>query len=231
MIPRRKLPFVTTDADVTTAAERMRQTGMLRLPLCEPAGGLDAPVGLLHVKDLLIAISDSTQVSSIESLARPLERVLDAMLVNVVVTQMRQQGHEFVLVVDEHDTTVGGVALETIIDLIVGELEHGIDPAELDEVRREDGALVASGSAFVHAVARLLGLDIRDIHQATIGGVVIERLGRAPRPGDVVDVDGLRLEVTAVQDGRVLEVRIMPAPAVGTPARDEAQATKGRDRP
>jgi CBS domain containing-hemolysin-like protein len=78
----------------------------------------------------------------------------------------------------------------------------------VDEIRQDNEALVASGSAFVYAVARMLGVDLRDVYQATIRGVVIERLGRVPEPGDVVEVDGLRLEVAGVHDGQVDEVRI-----------------------
>ena len=119
------------------------------------------------------------------------------------------------LVVDEHDTTVGGIALEDIVDVVIGELEPEFDPAALDRIRRDDDALVASGSAPIYTVARMLGVDLPDVHQATIGGVVIEILGRVPAPGDVVEVSGLRLEVTGVQDGRVKEIRIIPASANG----------------
>ena len=118
----------------------------------------------------------------------------------------------------EYDTTVGGVALENVVDVIIGELEHELDPTLLDEIRHENDALVTSGSAFVYAVARVLGVDLRDVNRATIGGVLIERLGRVPEPGDVVEVDGLRLEVAGVQDGRVKEVHIGRAPANGSPA-------------
>jgi CBS domain containing-hemolysin-like protein len=208
MVPRRELPYATTDMDVTAVVDHMRRTGALRLPLCEPDGRLDAPVGLLHVKDLLPVLVDGTAVASLESLARALDRVPDAMLVNQLLTHMRRRGQELVLVVDEYDTTVGGIALENVIDVIIGELEHELDPTLLDEIRHENDALVTSGSAFVYAVARVLGVDLRDVYQATIRGVLVERLGRVPEPGDVVEVDGLRLEVAGVHDGHVDEVRI-----------------------
>lgn len=208
MVPRRELPYATTDMDVTAVVDHIRRTGALRLPLCEPEGGLDAPVGLLHVKDLLPVLVDGTAVASLESLARALDRVPETMLVNQLLTHMRRRGQELVLVVDEYDTTVGGIALENVIDVIIGELEHELDPTLLDEIRHENDALVTSGSAFVYAVARVLGVDLRDVYQATIRGVLVERLGRVPEPGDVVEVDGLRLEVAGVHDGHVDEVRI-----------------------
>ena len=94
---------------------------------------------------------------------------------------MRHPDEEFVLVVDEHGTTVGGVGLEDIFEVIIGELEDEFDPSVLGEVRGEDGGIVVSGSAFVYAVGRVLGVNLPDVHQATIGGVVVERLGGSPR--------------------------------------------------
>jgi CBS domain containing-hemolysin-like protein len=217
MVPRRKLQYVTTDMDLAAVVDRIRETGLLRLPLCEPEGGLDAPVGLLHARELIIALADPAQAPSLVSLARPLDRVHESLLVDELLHRMRRRKEDFVLVVDEHGTTVGGVGMENIFEVIIGELEDEFDPAVVGEMRPEDGAVVAPGSAFIYAVGRMIGVKLPDVHQATIGGVVIERLGRDPEVGDVVALDGLRLEVTDVQDGRVNEVRIVKASAAGTP--------------
>lgn len=139
MVPRPKLAYVTTDADVQAVVDRIRQTDLPRLPLCRPAGQLDAPVGLLHAKDLVIVLADGRDMPPLESIARPLERVLTETLVDDVMADMRRHGHEFVLVVDEHGTTVGGVALEDILDAIVGGLELEIDLATSTR-RRSEGS-------------------------------------------------------------------------------------------
>jgi CBS domain containing-hemolysin-like protein len=220
MVPRRKLHYVTTDEDLAAVVDRIRQTGLLRLPLCEPEGGLDSPVGLLHARELIIALADRAQVPSLASLARPLDRVPETLVVDELLRRMRGSGQEFVLVVDEHGTTVGGVGFENIVEVIIGELEDEFDPTVLPEMRREDGALVVSGSAFIYAVGRVLGVKLPEVHQATIGGVVIERLGRLPEPGDVVVLDGLQVEVTDVQDGHVNEVRIVQASSASAPSSD-----------
>jgi CBS domain containing-hemolysin-like protein len=220
MIPRPKLHYVTTDMDLAAVVDRIRETGLLRLPLCEPEGGLDSPVGLLHARELIIALADRTQATPLASLARPLDRVPESLLVDEVLHRMRGAGQDFVLVVDEYGTTVGGVGLENIIEVIIGELEDEFDSTVLGDMRREDGAFVVSGSAFIYAVGRVLGVRLPEAHQATIGGVVVERLGRVPEVGDVVLLDGLRLEVTDVQDGHVNQVRIVQESSPSTPSSD-----------
>jgi CBS domain containing-hemolysin-like protein len=218
MIPRRKLHYTTTHMDLATVVQRIREAGVPRLPLCEPEGGLDTPVGLLHANDLLMALADHTEVSSLASLARPIDRVPDTMLVDELLYDMRRRGQELVLVVDEYETTVGGVALETILDVIVGPLADESAPALAS--RDEDGALVVPGSAPAYAVARELGVTSPDPHHATVGGVVVERLGRIPEVGDVVVADDLRLEVTDVRGHHVERLRILPVSAPAIAARE-----------
>jgi CBS domain containing-hemolysin-like protein len=132
---------------------------------------------------------------------------------------MRRRDYEFVLVIDEHETTVGGLALENILDVITGDLEHEFDPAVLAAIRRDADGLVAPGPASLYAVARALGVNLDDVHEATVGGAVMELLGRVPEPGEVVELDDLRLEVLDVQDGRIKEVRILPMTTDRAPTR------------
>lgn len=61
------------------------------------------------------------------------------------------------------------------------ELEGELDSAVLEAMRRENGVLVTSGAAFIHAIARMIGA-LGAVHQATVAGVVMERLGRSPSP-------------------------------------------------
>jgi CBS domain containing-hemolysin-like protein len=223
MIPRRKLRYATTDMDLARVVQRIREAGVPRLPLCEPEGGLDTPVGLLHANELLTALADRAEVSSLVSLARPIDRVPDAMLVDELLYDMRRRGQELVLIVDEHETTVGGVALETILDVIVGWPADGSDRALAS--RDDGGALVVPGSAFVYAVARELGVTLPDPHHATIGGLVVERLGRVPEVGDVVVLDGLRLEVAEVRGEHVERLRILPVSPTAISAREGRAGT------
>jgi CBS domain containing-hemolysin-like protein len=118
MVPRAGLPFVTTDMDNPAVIERMRETGVRRLPLCEPDGGLDAPVGLIQADDLLFAL-DGPRAGSLTDLARPLEVVPDTMPVDEVLSLMSRQREPFVLVHDDRGRTVGGVSLEDIVELMV----------------------------------------------------------------------------------------------------------------
>jgi CBS domain containing-hemolysin-like protein len=206
MVPRPDVQYVTTDLSLEEVVAKIRDTGLTRLPLCRPEGGLDETVGLLHAKDLLVAAVFSETID-LEAIARPLEHVPDSLLIDELLEQLRRRREHLALVVDEHGTVIGLVTLEDVLEEIVGEIEDEFDPHVAAPIAREDGSLRISGSASVRAVAEALGLDLDEVHEATIGGYVVERLGRLPEVGELVDVDGVRLEITKVGEAQVEELR------------------------
>ena len=206
MVPRRRARFATTDMSFEDVVALVRDSGLTRLPLCRPDGGLDAAVGLLHVKDMLVNGSSKP----LEELARPIERVPEAMLIDELLELLRHLREHLALVVDEHGTTVGLITLEDVIEEIVGEIEDEFDPEEREPVRRDGDSTLVAGWAPVRLVEERLGIELEDHHEATLGGVVLERLGRLPEPGEEIDLEGERFEVVAVEDAQIQELRLLP---------------------
>ena len=204
MMPRGRIVFVTTDADYDDAVTIVRESGLTRLPLCEADKGLDAPVGLLHVKDLLVSGD-----KPLKEIVRPLERVPESMLIDELLERLRKLREHFALVVDEHGTVVGLITLEDILEEIVGEIEDEFDPEEREPMREESEGLVIAGWAPVRLVEERLEVEFTDHHEATIGGVVLERLGRLPEESEEIDVDGVRFAVLAAADARISELRVV----------------------
>ena len=83
---------------------------------------------------------------------------------------------------------------------------------EREPMRDEPEGTVIAGWAPVRLVEERLGIEIRDHHEATIGGVVLEHLGRLPDEGEEVDVAGVRLAVLAAADAQIQELRVISAP-------------------
>ena len=212
MQPRGRIVFVGADADFDDVIAVIRESGLTRLPLVKPDGGLDAPVGLLHVKDLLVREDGS----SLEDLARPLERVPESMLIDELLERLRKLREHFALVVDEHGTVVGLITLEDVLEEIVGEIEDEFDPEEREPMREEPDGTVVAGWAPVRLVEERLGVEFSDHHEATLGGVVLEHLGRLPEEGEEVELAGVRFAVLGARDGRIEELRVLSTPEAPT---------------
>ena len=202
MQPRADIDVVRTDSDRDAAVAVATSTGRTRLPLVDPERGLDEAVGLLNVKDLL-RVEESFDAGS---LARALPRVPEGMHLDELLTQMQRERHHMVLVVDEHGTVTGLVTLEDIIEELLGEIDDEFDPAHAELVWTEDGRVVAAGSAPARLAASELGAALDAPREATLSGLLIERLGRVPAVGETVSIDGAELEILAADETKVVRV-------------------------
>ena len=134
------------------------------------------------------------------------------MLVDEVLRELRTRRQHIALVADEFGTTVGIVTLEDIIEEIVGELADEDEGEQPPTLRREDGWLVARGDTPVGDVEDELGFEIVDGGEATIGGHVVEMLGRVPDPGEELSLLGHDLVIVAVDEARIDELRLRLEP-------------------
>ncbi len=207
MRPRPEIDLVTTADSPATAVETIVSTGRTRLPLVEPEGGLDAAVGVLNAKDLLAAHHRGGAVD-LRSLTRPLPRVAEGMRADELLREMRRERRHLALVVDEHGTVTGLVTLEDVIEELIGEIDDEFDTVAEQLVRRLPDGIHLDGTAPVRLAARALeiDLDLDTHHEATVSGLIIERLGRVPEAGERLELAGVALEIAEADSTQVRRV-------------------------
>jgi CBS domain containing-hemolysin-like protein len=208
MRPRAEVDFLTADAGVREAIDLAIETGHTRFPLCEPEGGLDAAVGVVNAKDLLPTAAGRAKEVRLADLARPLARVHEATRIDELLRILRAQRRHIALVVDEHGTVVGLLTLEDVLEELVGEIEDEFDPQAETLVRRVDGVVRIDGAAPLRLVAERLGLKLDELHEATIGGHLVEELGRVPQPGEVVELHGAPFTVAGADETSVTRLEV-----------------------
>jgi putative hemolysin len=121
---------------------------------------------------------------------------------------MREQQVQIALVVDERGTVLGIVTVEDLVEAIVGRIPDDREQRE-DLIRTiQPDVVEVDGSVPIH---RLVDEGMRlpqSSTYTTVGGLVLERLGSFPRPGQHVDVGPYRLIVTSLDGTRITAVRV-----------------------
>jgi CBS domain containing-hemolysin-like protein len=116
------------------------------------------------------------------------------------------------IVVDEYGGTSGLVTLEDVIEEIVGEIQDEFD-REPPQVEETPQGLVFDGLTLIDDVADRLGIKLPETSDvSTIGGFVTAHIGRIPRPGDKISVEGYDFTVVAIEGRRVTKVLAAPRP-------------------
>jgi CBS domain containing-hemolysin-like protein len=208
MVPRADVTYLSLTKSVAENVEIARESEYTRFPLCN--GDLDEVVGLLHIKDLFYKQSE---VDSLEDIKRDLKFVPETLPLDKLLRRMRQERLHIAAVVDEYGGVSGIVALEDVIEEIVGQIQDEFDEEHPDVVPMGPGVWRVAGSILVMDLEEAIGLELSDRDEDTVGGLVLSELGRSPRIGDSVQVGIAEFSVLEASRRRIhlLEVRVTPS--------------------
>lgn len=181
-------------------------------PVCR--GGLDALVGVVHIKDLmthgLIAGTDFKVVSVAQ---KPLF-VPEAMPALKLLETFHQARQHIAFVVDEYGVVEGLITLNDLVQALVGDITRHGQPDAPEAIQRDDGSWLLDGRLALHEMLATLDIpsDAKDDVPgvSTVAGLVVSLLGRVPRRGEWIAWRGLRLEVVDMDRQRVDEVLAIP---------------------
>jgi len=205
LTPRRDIVSVPSDIAPADVLKVMRESGCSRLPVYR--GDKDDVVGFLYVKDVL---GTTLGADGIGPLLRQPYVVQAEKPVGELFREFRARKVHIALVLDEYGSLVGLVTMEDLLEELFGEMRDELDEDAEPAIRRRGaGSFLVSGRVSVGELNVRLKLDIPPSDdEATIAGVVIDRLGRVPEVGESVALDGCRVTVEKLDGPAVELVRV-----------------------
>ncbi|MFC7188076.1 hemolysin family protein [Halorubrum yunnanense] len=230
MVPRPDVVTLAADRTLPEIRATVLEAGHTRYPVVAEEDA-DRVVGFVDVKDVLRAGEAGDESATAADLARELVVVPETTAVGDLLVQFREERRQMAGVVDEWGAFEGIVTVEDITEALVGDLRDGFDTDSGEHTirAREGGAYEADGSVSLSVVNDALGTDLEGNGYDTLGGLVLDRLGRTPEAADVVEAGGHRFEVTAVDGARISTVRISPIDDGDTAAGDTGERGDGDD--
>ena len=213
MTPRVRMHVLRDEQTAADLIALTRRTGHSRFPVID--GDLDDIVGVVHVKSAVAVPRERRDDVPVAALMSEALRVPDTVRLDPLLVALRDFGLQLAVVVDEYGGTAGVVTLEDLVEELVGEVADEHDRSRPGVTRRRDGSWLVPGLMRPDEVRERTRVPIPDGNAyETVGGFVMAAVGRIPRPGDEVVVDGWRARVERMDGRRVDRVRLVPAPAV-----------------
>ena len=204
MVPRTDVAILDAAWSLERSRDVIRRTRHTRFPLC--LGSLDDVIGLIHVKDLVIA--DDNEHFDLRSIARPVRHVPETLPTSRLLRDMQQAHEQFVLVDDEYGAVVGMATMENLVEQIVGAVQDEFD-SEAPDIRRERAeSFLVKGLVPLERINEECNLDLYSPDVETLSGLMMSRLGRLLVVGDMVQLDGATGEVVEAERGRANLVRL-----------------------
>jgi CBS domain containing-hemolysin-like protein len=211
MTDRTQLTVVSRHATAQDVIDLVRRTGHSRLPVIGQSK--DDVLGQVALRKAIAVPHDRRSKVGVGALMTPIAEIPETAELGPVLVQLRQAGGQIALVVDEYGGTSGLITLEDVVEEIVGDVRDENDPTRPASRQLADGSWRVSAQLRPDEFAAASGIELpQEAAYETLGGLVMARLGRLPRPGDLVTAPGAEIRVEAMDGRRATILRIKAAP-------------------
>ena len=225
MVPRAQMVFLRRDDPLTRILPVVVESGHSRFPVMDD--DRDDIAGILLAKDLLrVSSTERDERFDIRECMRPAVFVPESKRLNVLLKEFRRNRNHMAIVVDEYGGVSGLVTIEDVIEQIVGEIDDEFDVEDDQNIRKE-----AERQFSVRGVTRLeefneyFGTQLAEDGFDTVAGLIMKTLGRLPRRGETLSIDGLEFRVVRADRRRIDTLRVVSARDVIPPEERSARGS------
>lgn len=206
MVPRPRMVGVEVDTPWDEVVEMMKRTPYSRLPVYEES--LDNIIGALHVRDVAKRLAhrsatSASEAGSVRELVREVMIVPETMTADRLLDRLRSEHKAMAIVADEYGGTAGLITVGDMLDELLGNTADEFKLGDAIPTTLDDGRIRLSGTARLDLAAPFVGV-LWEADSYTVSGLVMEKLGRLPRQGDLLTIDGVEIEVERMR-GRAIE--------------------------
>jgi magnesium and cobalt transporter len=193
LVPRAQIDWIDIDSSVTEVIQTVIAAAHSRYPVYE--GSKDAVVGILLAKDLLRHASEPN--FQLRDWLRPAVFIPESKRLSVLLRDFRANRNHLAVVVDEYSNVAGIVTIEDVLEQIVGDIEdeHDIDEDADNVLLLANGDIRLKGITELEQLNATLGTQFDDDEVETVAGLITHHLGRIPRLGERVQIEGIEFEV------------------------------------
>ena len=198
MVPRVDVVAADVGIDLGGLANLMvAEGGHSRIPVYEV--DLDSVVGIAYARDVLRVLGSggAGAEATLQDVMRPALFIPESKSLEELLSEFLQERVQMAIVIDEHGGVSGLVTLEDLLEEIVGEILDEFDVYTPEVEALGENLYEMNAGVSIERMNQLLGVAVESEGFDTLGGFVFKQLGKIPSPGDAVEYDGIRIEVSS----------------------------------
>ena len=210
MVPRLEMVGVEGYTPLDQIIALVRECGHSRFPVF--AGDIDHITGILLAKDLLVFWQTPEETWDLARVLRPAYFIPESKKISDLLRDFVERKTQIAIVIDEYGGTAGLIALEDILEEIVGEIYDEYDRQEPRLIPQEDGSVLVDARLDVEELMDHFDLERPEGKFESVGGLLIHLLGRVPQGSDRVEIPVLELTVLTADERRANQVQARRLP-------------------
>jgi CBS domain containing-hemolysin-like protein len=209
MTPRSEVDWFRSDATLSEITQTLRSRPHAYYPVFE--GDFEHVVGMVSLIDLFRSVSPEVTAAA---LARPAVMVPETMSCDDLLERMRRDRFDTAVVLDEFGGIAGLIALEDLLEVLVGEMIGEHEPVRVRARRMADGSYLVDAAVRIEEFEDLFNVTLPEGDYETLAGLFLSHVVRIPSPGEKLQVESLRLEVAEADAHRIRTIKVAFADAV-----------------
>lgn len=212
MTHRKNIQAIEASQTLKDALRIISEENFSRFPVYKD--DIDHITGILHIKDALKYFIDGswndTPICEIDGLVSKANFIPETSKIDGIFKKMQDRNTHLAIVVDEYGQTAGLVAMEDIIEEIVGNIFDEHDEVEYDIIKESDNVYVVNALTSLSDIESETGIDLYDEDNDTLNGFLVSVLGRLPEDdvGREIEKDGVKYKILTVEDKTIGKVRM-----------------------
>ena len=205
LVPRVDVEAIDCQTPLEEVDKIFLETRYSRLPVYKDS--IDNIIGILHEKDFIKQRGEKG--FSLEKVAKPTVFVVSTTKISAVLQQLQKSKSHMAVVSGEFGDTVGIITMEDILEELVGEIWDEHDEVLSDIIQVNETEYRVLGSTTVNDLCEYFDLGEIDSDSATVGGWVIDMLGKVPDTGDELTYKNLQITVAKTEFRRITELKVI----------------------
>ncbi|RBQ29883.1 hemolysin family protein [Aliarcobacter vitoriensis] len=201
MTPRKDMICINSEKSIEENIQRLTSTRHTRYPYCH--GGKDNITGMIHTRDLL---NNSLEGKTVDfsKFVRPIIMVPENTSISNILTRMNKSRIHLALVIDEYGGTSGLITMDDILEELIGETTDEHDPKQETIKKIDENIYEFDGMVNIEKVEEILDISFDETEiSVTIGGRIINIVGRLPIVGEVIEDTYCTYKILEIENNRI----------------------------